>query len=405
MFSFHSFRQLLLLKHKMTQLGFLQQNAFFIVKSYASTGFSESKHQQRQQEKHSFTVSYLINSCGLSSKSAILASQKVQLGNPDRPDSVLSLLKEHGFTNTQIAKLVRTHPTLLLSDPGKTLLPKIEFFLSKVGVSSSDLTRILTSSPLLLVRSLENHLIPCYNFLKSVLVVDEKVITTLKRSQLSFLFDVTNNMVPNIALLREFGVPESAISFLVTNFPGSAFIKHAKFVEAVHEVKEMGFDPSKSVFVRAIQAILKMKKPMWESKLEVYKRWGWSKDVALLAFRRNPNCVLLSEEKVTKTMDFLVHKMGWPSADIAKNPSVLGLSLEKRIIPRCSVVQVLLAKDLIKNKFSSATFLLPSEKCFLEKFVIKFQANVPQLLDVYQGKMDLLDVGIQSEKVCGMEQL
>ena len=405
MFSFHSFRQLLLLKNRMTHLGFLQQNAFLIVKSYASTGLSESKHQQQQQEKHSFTVSYLINSCGLSSKSAILASQKVQLGNPDRPDSVLSLLKAHGFTNTQIAKLVRTHPMLLLSDPGKTLLPKIEFFLSKVGVSSSDLTRILTLSPLLLVRSLENHLIPCYNFLKSVLVVDEKVITTLKRSQLSFLFDVTNNMVPNIALLREFGVPESAISFLVTNFPGTAFIKHAKFVKAVHEVKEMGFDPLKLVFVLAIQVILKMKKPMWESKLEVYKRWGWSKDVALLAFRRYPNCVLLSEEKITKTMDFLVHKMGRPSADIAKNPSVLGLSLEKRIIPRCSVVQVLLAKDLIKNKFSSATLLLPSEKCFLEKFVIKFQANVPQLLDVYQGKMDLLDVGIQSEKVRGMEQL
>nr|POF25774.1 transcription termination factor mtef1, chloroplastic [Quercus suber] len=212
---------------------------------------------------------------------------------------------------------------LLLSDPGKTLLPKIEFFLSKVGVSSSDLSRILTSSPFLLVRSLDNHLIPCYNFLKSVLVVDEKVLTTLKRSQLSFLFDVTNNMVPNIALLREFGVPESAISFLVTNFPGTAFIKHAKFVKAVQEVKEMGFDPLKLVFVLAIQVILKMKKPIWESKLELYKRWGWSKDVALLAFRRYPNCVLLSEEKITKTMDFLVHKMGCPSAEIAKNPSVL----------------------------------------------------------------------------------
>ena len=201
--------------------------------------------------------------------------------------------------------------------------------------------------------------------------------------------------------LSEFGVPESAISFLVTNFRGIVLIKHAKFVKAVHEVKEMGFDPSKSEFVLTIQVILKLKKkPMLKSKLEVYKRWGWCKDVALLAFRRYPNCVLLSEDKITKTMDFLVHKMGCPSADIAKNPSVLGLSLEKRIIPRCSVVQVLLAKDMIKNKFSSATLLLPSEKCFLEKFVIKFQANV-----LYQGKMDLLDVGIQSEKVRGMEQL
>jgi hypothetical protein len=34
-----------------------------------------------------------------------------------------------------------------------------------------------------------------------------------------------------------------------------------------------------------------------------------------------------------------------------------------------------------------ATFLLPSERVFLEKFVIRFRDDVPQLLKVYQGKM------------------
>jgi mTERF domain-containing protein len=76
--------------------------------------------------------------------------------------------------------------------------------------------------------------------------------------------------------------------------------------------------------------------------LELYKRWGWSKDMALSAFKRHPNCMLLSEEKITKAMDFFVNKMGWPSANISLNPSVLFFSLEKRIMPRFLVIQILL---------------------------------------------------------------
>ena len=48
--------------------------------------------------------------------------------------------------------------------------------------------------------------------------------------------------------------------------------------------------------------------------------------------------MLLSEEKITKAMNFFVNKMGYPSADIARHPKVIFFSLEKRIIPRCSVI-------------------------------------------------------------------
>ncbi|XP_062145254.1 transcription termination factor MTERF15, mitochondrial-like [Alnus glutinosa] len=376
---------------------------FLYSKTFTSIGLLESNETQ-EGEKHSFRVSYLINSCGLSPKSATLASQRVNFENPEKPDSVLNLLKEHGFTNTQISKLVRVHPLLLLSDPEKTLLPKIEFFRS-LGVSSSDLPGILSSTPFLFVRSIKRQLIPCYDFLKSVLLVEEKVLTTLKRTPRAFLCNVTNNMSPNIALLRQLGVPQSAISFLVSNYPPEAFATHTRFVEAVDEVMEMGFDPSKTVFVLAIQALVKMRKPKLESKLELYKRWGWSKDMALSAFKRNPNCMLLSEEKITKTMDFLVNKMGSPSAHIAINPSVLFFNLEKRIMPRFSVIQILQAKGLVKNDLSSARIIQPSERCFVEKFLIKFQDDVPELLNVYQGKMDLVEVGSQSENVCGAKQL
>jgi mTERF domain-containing protein len=106
----------------------------------------------------------------------------------------------------------------------------------------------------LFLRSLKKQLNPCYDFLKSVLV-EEKVVTTLKHSPRAFLYNVTNNMVPNIEFLRQLGVPQSSISFLVSNYPCEAFSKHTRFVEAVQQVMEMGFDPLKTVFVLAIQVL------------------------------------------------------------------------------------------------------------------------------------------------------
>ncbi|XP_041020413.1 uncharacterized protein LOC121262044 [Juglans microcarpa x Juglans regia] len=205
-------------------------------------------------------------------------------------------------------------------------------------------------------------------------------------------------MVPNIELSREIGAPQSTISLLVTNFPDVAFIKHSRFDMALQEVREMRFDPSKSAFLIALQDILKVKKPNWESKLEVYKGWGWSKDVAFLAFKRAPQSLLVSEEKICKAMDFLINQMGFSCKDIARNPIVILLSLKKGIIPRCSVVKILPANGFLKNDISSMTFLLPIEKRFLDKFVIKFLDHAPQLMNMYRAQIELLDVEIQSTK-------
>ena len=113
----------------------------------------------------------------------------------------------------------------------------------------------------------------------------------------------------------------------------------------------------------------------------------------------------LSEERITKAMDFLVNRMGWPSEHISRNPIVLLFSLEKRTIPRCSVFQILLSKGLVKKDSALFTILRPKEKDFLENYVTKFQQNIPQLLEVYQGKSDLLDLGIGSKRISEIKPL
>ncbi|KAJ6329162.1 hypothetical protein OIU77_010775 [Salix suchowensis] len=233
-------------------------------------------------------------------------------------------------------------------------------------MSRSHLARTLASDPTLLTRSLENQIIPSYDFLKTILRSDEKIVSAFKRTTWIFLEDHSKNLIPNLELLRKVGVPHSCISLLLTHFPEALMESHEEFSENVEECN----------------------RSIWERCYEVYTRWGWTKDDILSAFRKHPHCMMLSEKKIMKGMDFFVNKMGWPSKEIVHCPVILFLSLEKRIIPRCKVIQVLWSKGLIKKDISLNTVLLPVEKRFLERFVTKFEEQAPQLLSVYEEKVD-----------------
>ncbi|XP_021672324.2 transcription termination factor MTERF15, mitochondrial isoform X2 [Hevea brasiliensis] len=348
--------------------------------------------------EHSFIVSYLINSCGLTLKSAQSISKRICFETTERPDSVLRLLREHGFTNSHISKIVKSWPRVLLAQPEKTLLPKFEF-LRSLGVSSSDMAIIVSRNPFLLARSIERYLIPRCEVLKSLLVSDEKVVTALKRMGRTFS---QNSFSNNLAYLRGLGVPHSFISHLVTQCPSIMCQEVGKFAEGVKKVMKLGFDPSKVTFVEAVRVFYTMTHKTWEHKMEVYRRWGLSEDEIWLIFRKHPTCLARSEKKIMGTMDFLVCKMGWQPSAVARVPIVLCCSLERRILPRCSVVRVLLLKGLIKGDIHFSSVLMPSEKRFLELYVIKYQEQVPQLLDLFQGKTSLTELGFGFDDKSGI---
>ncbi|KAI4352330.1 hypothetical protein L6164_006593 [Bauhinia variegata] len=345
-----------------TQLGFLTQNAFLFLNSFTC------KPNFQLRENNSFTVSYLIDSCGLSPTAAVQASKFVRFENPDKPNSVLSILRNYGLSEIQLSKLVKTSPKVLVADSETTLLPKMKF-LQSIGVSNSDLPEILAVNPVLLFRSLNKCLIPLYRVLKSVLSNNEEVIKAFKFGYWHYSKGDMDNIVTNIKLLREVGVPQRFVSHLVTCYPSVAFFKHAKFDEAVKSVLEMGFDPSKSSFITAINVLVKLRQPLWESRLKTFERWGWSREMALSAFKKFPKFMITSEEKIGKVMHFLVNEMGYAPEDIARLPVVVTLSLKKRIIPRCSVVQTLKSKHLLKNDLRLGGFIILSEKKFSECFV------------------------------------
>lgn len=73
---------------------------------------------------------------------------------------------------------------------------------------------------------------------------------------------------------------------------------------------------------------------------------------------------------------------------VAKRSSLTTFSLQKRIVPRGSVVEALLSKGFIENDHLSTLFH-NSDKMFLKSFVNHYKEEAPQLLKLYNEKLNL----------------
>ena len=136
-------------------------------------------------------------------------------------------------------------------------------------------------------------------------------------------------------------------------------------------------------------------KTLWKEKVDAFKKWGWSEEDSLEAFRKKPYSMLTSIDKINLVMNFWVNQLGRDAMAIAKTPYILSSSLEKRIIPRASVV--LLNKGLT-NKNASLTYpFVVTDKLFLNMFIKRFENEASYLLKLYEEKRNL---GYTRDETC-----
>ncbi|XP_057432811.1 uncharacterized protein LOC130725615 [Lotus japonicus] len=187
----------------------------------------------------------------------------------------------------------------------------------------------------------------------------------------------------------DYGVCDSGIVRLLHSRPSFCNFKSCDLLKMLEEVKGLVFDPSKCTFAVALLAMKGGRKNLWDEKVDVFKKWGWSYETVLQAFRRQPNMMLSSIDRIHLVMNFWVNEMGWNSFDLVKMPEIFSFNFQKRVVPRAVVLQFLLKEDL-RDKDASLVmpFSLP-EKKFLNKFVLCFEVESAYLLKLYEEKMNL----------------
>ncbi|CAK8531731.1 unnamed protein product [Lathyrus sativus] len=331
----------------------------------------------------SFQVSYLINNLDFSPQFASKLCSTYRLGfkTTQKPDSVLNFFRNHNFSNFQLREVIAKSPWLLSCNLSKTVLPKFEFFLSK-GASNSDIVNLISKNPRVLSRSLENHIAPTYELVYRFLQSHKDTIACALHNS-SFFED--SKVPENIRLLIENGVADSNIARIlrIRNWT----LQTGDMVSLLKELKDLGFNPSKTTFSIALIAKNSVTKTRWKEKVDAFKKWGWSDEDVIEAFKKQPHCMLTSIEKIDLVMNFWVNQLGWDALVLAKQPSLLSLSLEKRITPRAAVVQFLLNNGLRnKNASLSSPFVVP-EEIFLDRFIKRFEKESSYLLKLYEEKL------------------
>lgn len=301
---------------------------------------------------------------------------------PEKVENFRAILENYEFSDTQISILAKLLPNIFSFSLQNNILPKLKFFLS-IGLSTSELPKVIMVNPALLSGSIEKQFIPCYNYLKTLVNSDEDIVRTIKRSPRIFSCNL-NIMVSNVELLAQAGVPQSFISYILTRYPHSLQMKCDKFKRSVDKAIKMGFGPSRMIFIRAIYVLCEMSEQAWSSRIKVYRRFGLSDTEILSAFRSHPFFMKLSEEKIMRGMEFYVKEMSCSPANVARSPIVLFYNMEGRIIPRCRVIKMLMEKGLVK-KYSLANVLACTDEQFLKRFVHKYNNDLPEIMDAYRA--------------------
>ncbi|XP_024004242.1 transcription termination factor MTERF15, mitochondrial isoform X3 [Eutrema salsugineum] len=407
----------------------LFQNVFAFSNSFSTAiaaAASPDVSPRDGQKGNNFTVSYLVESLGLTTKLAESISRKVSIEDSENPDAE------------------------------RSIGPKLQSLQSR-GASTSELTEIVSKVPKILGIKKDKAFNVYYDFIKEVIEADK----SSKFKKLSHSLpqgSKQENKLRNVLALRELGVPQRLLLPLLISGPKFACGKE-RFEESLKKVVEMGFDPTSLKFVEALRIVQGLKEETIKEKVNVYKSLGFAvEDVwtmfkkwpnsltysekkitkkfetlkkcglveneILSVFKKSPHCIGVSEqrienfidtllglgfsrdefvimvnrfpqglnlsaENVKKKTEFLVKKMNWPLKAVASTPAILGYSMEKRIVPRCNVIKALMSKGLIGSELPALSPVLAiTDQAFLNKYVKKHDDKelVADLMAIFMRK-------------------
>ncbi|XP_062179446.1 uncharacterized protein LOC133884077 [Phragmites australis] len=335
------------------------------------------------------TVSYLISSCGLSPAAAARAAHSVRLDSPGaaaQADAVLALLRRYGFSDADISSTIRKLPIVLVSRPAKTLQPKLDF-LASVGIAAPLLPRLISLSPILLYRSVQDHLAPLFASLREVLGSDTRVVAALHQMPFVIRCMPKSTLFRTLPLLRDVhGLSPGEVSKLIGFQPGVILLGPDRISEIVEAVRNAGVEPGSPMFVHIFAILSKMKAPTLESKIALYQRLGFGKDGVTQMIRRYPASMAISERKIEKIVGFLISKAGLSREDIVTYPTLLVRSLEVHS-RRCAVLAALRRAGKWQGQHRLTVVLASTEERFLQVYVRPHVDEVPDILRAKNGEI------------------
>ncbi|CAN8240804.1 unnamed protein product [Cochlearia groenlandica] len=323
--------------HKWRHIFKFSQNKSHFSKPFSSTSPILKPISITNPKSQTFTVvSYLIESLSLSPNIAESISKKITFSNRTKPDSVLSLLRLHGFTDSQISSIITSYPQVLTLDSETSLGPKLNFLKSRTRreEEEEEITQILTMVPKILSKKGDKTISRYYDFVKEIINLKPCKISSLSQDCISSSNSNLENKIRNVLALRDLGVPQKRLfTLLISNF--QPVCGKSKFQESLKRVLDMGFDPKTSKFIDALRVVYGYSEKTIDEKIKVYESLGFDVKDVWDMFKKCPFFLNFSEKKISDTYVTLMSKCGLHKDGVVSvfkaSPRCIGAS-EKRIV-------------------------------------------------------------------------
>ncbi|TVU11999.1 hypothetical protein EJB05_45614, partial [Eragrostis curvula] len=326
---------------------------------------------------------YLVANCGLSPAQALKASKKLShLKCPSRLDAVLVFLTGLGLSRADIATVVYKDPQFLCADVEKTLAPRV-LELTDLGLSRAEIARLVLTTQIPFRTAMVR---PNLEFWLKVFGSLDELLPVIKMNNALLGLDLEKVVKPNIELLRQCGVSISDVPYTYLSRMVTRSTQHLQ--EALAHTYEFGIEQSSWVFIHALARFAILSREKLNRNIQLFEKLGWSRNDISSAVRRSPDILCLTEERVHRSLEFLMRDVRLEIPYIAQRPKLMLFSIERRLMPRHCLINLLKARGLPIPKFSFYSIALMGEEKFLHKFVHPYEESVPGLAAAYASSCD-----------------
>ncbi|CAH9128303.1 unnamed protein product [Cuscuta epithymum] len=328
---------------------------------------------------------YLSESLGFSrEESTSIAARVTRYSSPTKPILVVDFLKQMGLDLTQIKACVSKYPKLLYFDVDKNLNPKLQC-LQDLGFSGSGIADIVFKGGGFLDRGLDTNLKPNIALLKEVFGNNEDVSSVIKNYP-ALLRTSSQVLYDNVSYFQKLGFSNQRIKWFMARRPMAFRFPLEWFKERAHMLEnDFGICPNSTMFFYGMYAMTSASKSSMEKKFAVFRSFGWSDSEIVTMFQKQPFYFTLSEDNLRKKLDYFMNGLGC-KMDFLSTRSVFTYSLEKRVMPRVAVLDILREKKLFVKTVCVYTLLCLTESKFEKQFLLPYKDLVPDLCESYMTR-------------------
>ncbi|KAL6562639.1 hypothetical protein OROGR_003646 [Orobanche gracilis] len=343
--------------------------------------------------KDSLLADYLTNSIEFPRNEAVAVSNHLpSTDTTQKPEAVVCYLKSIGLSITQLQSSIKRRPQLLCTDVEKTIKPKVAFY-EELGVFGARLGILISRNPSLFASSLDKKLKPSIGVLKKVLElhgskksnddINDIIFRILTRY--GWVIPKDSRLESNIAYLQSCGVVGSQLIRLLKSELRLFSISPGELKNLVSRAVEMGWQIGSRMLVHGIMALYSNSGETINRKYEVLQSFGFTGEEWNEMLKKSPALLNYSEAKLRRGVVFFVDTVMLDKSVLVGVPIILGFSMEKRVIPRYKILEMIKSRCLLEKETSFVGVLFLTDKQFVEKYIMRFTDDAKELQIAYEN--------------------